>query len=133
MTNSTLTPPTTASIAVTMFSVTDQDAAHDFYVGRLGWEVRSDARFGPEQEYRWLEVAPPGSAARLAVNPPMGGPVGTGGIGIEVPDVLAEHARLSALPGLDIDPVPMQMPGAPLMFALRDPDGNHLWIVAAAG
>jgi lactoylglutathione lyase len=25
----------------------------------------------------------------------------------------------------------MRAPGAPLMFALRDPDGNHIWVVEA--
>ncbi len=25
----------------------------------------------------------------------------------------------------------MRMPGVPTMFALRDPDGNHIWVVEA--
>ena len=122
-----------AFLATAMFSVSDQDAAVAFYTGRLGWEVRSDTRFGPDGAYRWVEVAPPGSVARLALNPPMGGDPGGAAVGIEVDDVLAEHARLTAIGGLDLDPAPAQMPGAPLMFALRDPDANSLWIVAAAG
>jgi len=113
-----------------MFSVSDQDAALAFYTDKLGWEVRGDVSFGPDNEHRWIEVAPPGSVTRLALNPPMGGQPGGSAIGIEVDDVLAEHARLTAVGGIDLDPEPMQMPGAPLMFALRDPDGNHLWIVA---
>jgi len=113
-----------------MFSVSDQDAALAFYTGRLGWEVRGDTRFGPAGEHRWLEVAPPGSVARLALNPPMGGTPGGAAIGVEVADVLAEHERLSAVGGIDLDPAPMEMPGAPLMFGLRDPDGNHVWIVS---
>ena len=127
----TTTTATTASLATAMFSVSDQDAALAFYTGRLGWELRSDTRFGPQDEHRWIEVAPAGSAARLALNPPMGGTPGGAAIGVEVPDVLAEHARLRAVGGIDLDPEPMQMPGAPQMFALRDPDGNHVWIVAA--
>ena len=125
---------TPTQLATVMFTVSDQDAALAFYVDRLGWEVRSDMRFGPTgSEHRWVEVAPKGSVARLALNPPMGGAPGGGGIGLEVPDVLAEHQRLSLLEGLDLDPAPMQMPGAPVMFALRDPDGNQLWHVAAEG
>ena len=62
----------------------------------------------------------------------MGGTPGGSSIGVEVQDVLAEHARLSALGGIDLDPEPMQMEGTPLMFALRDPDGNHVWVVAAS-
>jgi lactoylglutathione lyase len=127
----TTTQATTASLATAMFSVSDQDAAVAFYTGPLGWEVRADTSFGPDGAYRWVEVAPPGSVARLALNPPMTGEAGGGNVGIEVADVLAEHARLSAIGGIDVDPEPMQTPGAPLMFALRDPDRNQLWIVAA--
>jgi lactoylglutathione lyase len=128
----TTTQATTASLATAMFSVADQDAALAFYTDRLGWEVRGDVRFGPAGEHRWLEVAPPGSLARLALTPPMGGTPGGTSIGVEVGDVLAEHARLRAVGGLDVDPEPMEMPGAPLMFAVRDPDGNHVWFVSSA-
>jgi len=31
--------------------------------------------------------------------------------------------------GVDVDPEPMQTPGAPLMFMLRDPDGNTVVVV----
>jgi lactoylglutathione lyase len=127
----TTTTATKAAIATAMFTVSDQDAALAFYAGRLGWEVRSDVRFGAQGESRWLEVAPPRSAARLALNPPMGGTPGGAAIGVEVDDVLAEHARLTAVGGIDIDPEPMQLEGTPRMFSFRDPDGNHLWIVPA--
>jgi lactoylglutathione lyase len=120
-----------ASLATAMFTVSDQDAARAFYTDRLGWEVRSDVRFGPDGADRWLEVAPAGSVARLALNLPMGGTPGGGAVGVEVEDVLAEHARLTAVGGLDLDPEPAQIPGAPLLFSLRDPDGNHVWIVSA--
>jgi len=96
---------------------------------KLGYEVRSDSRFGENGEYRWLEVAPPGSAARLALNPPMGGQPGGGSIGVETPDARAEHARLTAIGGVDLDPEPADAPGAPLLFMLRDPDGNHIAVV----
>ena len=118
-----------ADISVAMFTVADQDAAVVFYTEKLGFEVRSDTRFGERGEMRWLEVAPPGSHARLALNPPMGGAPGGGSIGVECADVLGEHRRLTALGGVDIDPAPMRMPGAPLLFMLRDPDGNHIAVV----
>src|SRR5215217_4364841 len=114
-----------------MFTVADQDAALAFYTDKLGFEVRSDSPFGENGEMRWLEVAPPGSNARLALNLPMGGPAGGGSIGVETTDVLGEHRRLSAIGGIDLDPEPMQMPGAPLLFMLRDPDGNHIAVVQA--
>jgi len=124
-------PTTVTSIGVVMFTVADQDAALAFYTEKLGFEVRGDDRFGEHGEMRWLEVAPPGSTARLALNPPMSSRPGGGGIGVETPDVLGEHARLRAIGGIDLDPEPMRLPGAPLMFSLRDPDGNHVWVVEA--
>lgn len=131
MTNDTSTSTTISNIGVVMFAVADQDAALGFYTGTLGFEIRSDTRFGDGGEYRWLEVAPPGSRARLALNPPMGGEPGGSAIGVETTDVLGEHARLSAIDGLDVDLEPMRTPGAPLMFSLRDPDGNHIVVVEA--
>lgn len=131
MSEDTPTKSTLTNIGVTMFSVADQDAALAFYTEKLGFEVRSDTRFGENGEMRWLEVAPPGSTARLALNPPMGGAPGGGGIGVETADVMGEHRRLSAIGGIDLDPAPMQTPGAPLLFMMRDPDGNHLAIVEA--
>ena len=129
MSDSTRTPTTLSNIGVAMFTVADQDAALAFYTEKLGFEVRADTRFGERGEMRWLEVAPPGSRARLALNPPMGGEPGGSSIGVETVDVLGEHARLSAIGGIDLDPEPMRTPGAPLMFMLRDPDGKHVVVV----
>jgi lactoylglutathione lyase len=129
-----MTDPTQAStitsIGVAMFTVADQDAALAFYTDKLGFEVRSDTPFGEKGEMRWLEVAPPGSSARLALNPPMMDQPGGSTIGVESTDVQGEHARLSAL-GVDVDE-PMSAPGAPLMFQVRDPDGNRVFVVEAA-
>ncbi len=124
-------PTTVTNIGVAMFSVADQDAALAFYTEKLGFEVRGDERFGAQGEHRWLEVAPPGSTARLALNPPMGGSPGGGAIGVETRDVRGEHARLRAVGGVDVDSELMEAPGAPLMFSVRDPDGNHVWVVEA--
>jgi lactoylglutathione lyase len=129
MTDSTKSPTTLSNIGVAMFTVGDQDAAIAFYTEKLGFEVRSDTPFGENGEMRWVEVAPPGSAARLALNPPMNSTPGGNAIGVESSDVLGEHARLTALGGIDLDPEPMQTPGAPLMFMVRDPDGNVVFVV----
>lgn len=40
--------------------VRDQDEAHDFYVGKLGFRVHTDQRNG---DYRWLTVQHPEQAA----------------------------------------------------------------------
>jgi catechol 2,3-dioxygenase-like lactoylglutathione lyase family enzyme len=131
MSDPTQAPTTISNLGVVMFTVADQDAALAFYTKKLGFEVRSDTPFGENGEMRWLEVAPPGSRARLALNPPMRDEPGGGGIGVETTDVLGEHARLRAIGGIDVDPEPMQAPGTPLMFMLRDPDGNHIVVVEA--
>ncbi len=125
----TQSPTTVSNIGVAMFTVADQDAALSFYTEKLGFEVRGDTRFGEHNEMRWLEVAPPGSRARLALNEPMSDQPGGSSIGVETADVLGEHARLSAIGGIDLDAEPMRTPGAPLMFMLRDPDGNHVVVV----
>lgn len=122
-------PTSVNNIGVVMFTVSSQDDALAFYTGKLGWEVRSDDAFGENGDMRWLEVAPPGSTARLALNEPMRDQPGGGGIGVETDDVRGEHARLSAIDGIDVDPEPMETPGAPLMFMLRDPDGNTVVVV----
>jgi predicted enzyme related to lactoylglutathione lyase len=119
------TTTTVTNLGVAMFSVADQDAAIAFYTQKLGWELRGDTSYGDNGEYRWVEVAPPGSTARLALNPPMGSEPGGGGIGVETSDARAEHARLKAIGGIDLDE-PMSAPGAPLLFMMRDPDGNHI-------
>jgi lactoylglutathione lyase len=129
MTDSPQTRTTVSQIGVAMFTVSDQDAAVAFYTEKLGFEVRSDVRFGEDGEMRWLEVAPPGSRARLALNPPMRDEPGGGSIGVETVDVAGEHARLKALGDVDVDAEPMSAPGAPTMFGVRDPDGNHIWVV----
>jgi catechol 2,3-dioxygenase-like lactoylglutathione lyase family enzyme len=127
MTNSTQASTTVSNIGVAMFTVSDQDAAIAFYTEKLGYELRADIRFGDNEEGRWVEVAPPGSAARLALNPPMGNQPGGGGIGVETTDLDGEYARLKAL-GVDVDE-PMTAPGAPRLFMMRDPDGNHIAVV----
>src|SRR5688500_8879761 len=117
---STMTQSSTLqNIGVAMFTVADQDAAKAFYTEKLGFEVRADVTFGEHGENRWLEVAPPGSTARLALNPPMGSyQPGGSGIGVETQDVLGEHKRLSEIGGVDLDPEPMRTPGAPLLFMM---------------
>lgn len=45
--------------------VTDQDRALDFYVGKLGFEKRTDAEMSPGR--RWLEVLPPGAQTGVAL------------------------------------------------------------------
>ena len=131
MSTHTHSATTVSNLGVAMFTVADQDAALAFYTDKLGYEVRSDERFGANGEARWLEVAPPGSTARLALNPPMAGEPGGGSIGVETPDLQAEYARLRAIDGVVIEDGMMNEPGVPPMFSVRDPDGNSIWVVQA--
>jgi catechol 2,3-dioxygenase-like lactoylglutathione lyase family enzyme len=130
MTSDSPTKTTLNNIGVAMFTVGDQDEAIAFYVETLGFELRGDTTFGENGDMRWVEVAPVGSTARLALNPDMGGQPTGAAIGVETPDVLGEHARLAAL-GLEVGPTPEQVPGAPLLFMAKDPWGNHIAVVEA--
>ena len=47
-------------LGLTAIVVTDYDEAIDFYVGTLGFELIEDS-YVPEQQKRWVVVAPPGS------------------------------------------------------------------------
>lgn len=123
---------TVNSIATAMFSVADQDAAIAFYTQKLGWKLVSDVAFGEgDQAGRWVEVAPPGSVANLALNPPMGGEPGGGAIGVESSDVRAERDALAAA-GVTVGDVMGGDGPVPLMFSASDPDGNNIWVVAVS-
>jgi lactoylglutathione lyase len=133
MSNPSHTPTTVSNIGVAMFTIADQDAAIGYYTKALGWELRADVPFGDEGGNRWVEVAPPGSAARLALNPPMGewGPGGSA-VGVETPEVDAEHARLRAIEGVRTGEIMGGEGPVPRMFSIEDPDGNHIWVVQSA-
>src|SRR3954471_7657014 len=126
MSNPTQAPTTISNIGVAMFTVADQDAAIAYYTQTLGWELRSDVAFGEEGENSWVEVAPPGSTARLALNAPMGGQPGGSAIGVEASDATAERERVTAL-GVTAGEMMGGEGPVPLMFSVEDPDGNNIW------
>jgi catechol 2,3-dioxygenase-like lactoylglutathione lyase family enzyme len=108
----------------------DQDRALEFYVGTLGFELRSDETFADGQ-MRWIEVAPAGAKTAIALAPPMeGGPTAVEtGIIISTSDIEADHAALTAA-GVDVDSeIARWGDPVPPMFRLRDPAGNSLTIV----
>jgi catechol 2,3-dioxygenase-like lactoylglutathione lyase family enzyme len=108
----------------------DQDRALEFYVGTLGFELRSDETFA-DGKMRWIEVAPAGGSTAIAIAPPMeGGPTAVDtGIVISTSDIDADHATLKAA-GVDVDAeVARWGHPVPPMFRLRDPAGNSLTIV----
>ncbi|MCA1698789.1 MAG: VOC family protein [Actinobacteria bacterium] len=133
MRNHTQASTTISNIGVAMFTIADQDAAIAYYTQTLGWELRADIPFGDEGGNRWVEVAPPGSTARLALNPPMGdGGPGGSAIGVETPDVEAEYARVQAIEGVKTGEMMGGDGPVPRMFSIEDPDGNHIWVVRSA-
>ena len=106
--------------------VGDQDRSLEFYTEKLGFEVRADVPFGEGD--RWLEVAPPGSAAAVAIMPPRPGEIPNNTqscVAFTTDDLDAAHAELKER-GVDVDE-PMGGEGdVPRMFFFRDPDGNNL-------
>jgi len=57
---------------VTYF-VTDQDKAREFYVDKLGFEVKTDAVM--DNGFRWLTVAPPGQDIEIVLMKVQTGPM----------------------------------------------------------
>jgi catechol 2,3-dioxygenase-like lactoylglutathione lyase family enzyme len=108
----------------------DQDRSIEFYVGKLGFEKRTDVPFGGG--YRWVEVYPPSGTAGIALAPPRPGEAvqpTTTGITLTTDDVDATHAELR-FRGVDVDAEVSRMGDpVPPMFWFRDPDGHTLMIV----
>ena len=109
--------------------VSDQDEAIAFYPGTLDVTLVADVPFG--EGNRWVEVAPPGGGAAVALVPSRG-EYEAGrmtGIAFESSDPRADHAELQEK-GVDVDAELMGGDGTvPLLFFFRDHDGNHLMLV----
>jgi lactoylglutathione lyase len=111
--------------------VADQDEAIRFYTTTLGFSLVADAPFGEND--RWVEVAPPGGGAAIALVPPQGDyqPGRMTGIALESADPAADHAELAGK-GVDVDSQLMGGDGTvPLLFFFRDNNKNQLMIVQA--
>jgi catechol 2,3-dioxygenase-like lactoylglutathione lyase family enzyme len=128
------------SITISSVYVLDQDQALDFYVGKLGMEVREDMDFGP---MRWLTVMVPGHPERAVLLEKPGAPslseetaaqvrelVAKGATGghlfFACDDAFKTHAELKAR-GVEITEEPEDR-GYGIDFGLRDPFGNHVRI-----
>jgi catechol 2,3-dioxygenase-like lactoylglutathione lyase family enzyme len=111
--------------------VSDQDEAIAWYSDKLGFSLSADIAFGEDD--RWVEVAPPAGGATVALVPARDEyPAGRmTGIAFDSSDPRADHAEFQAN-GLDVDAEIMGGDGVvPLLFFLRDLDGNHLMVVEA--
>lgn len=112
-----------------MVPVSNQDRAIEFYVEKLGFELRADVPYGDGD--RWVEVGLPGSRAQLALTPMRQEgwePGRMTGISFSVDDAQATHQTLRSA-GIDVDDYMPAAQGAPSMFFFRDGDGNTLHIV----
>jgi catechol 2,3-dioxygenase-like lactoylglutathione lyase family enzyme len=126
------------TISITQIYVLDQDAALDFYVGKLGFEVKVDQQFGP---MRFLTVAlptDPGHAVLLelpappSVDPALAGQVrdvvtkgaGGGHLFFTTDDAHKTHAELQER-GVDLPEEPIVQPYG-IDFGFRDPFGNSV-------
>jgi catechol 2,3-dioxygenase-like lactoylglutathione lyase family enzyme len=112
-------------VGTVIVPVTDQDAALEFYVGTLGFEVRIDGEFAPGE--RWLEVAPPGAATSIAlIRMPEDD---NARVSLTTTNAEADHAALTQA-GVDAGDDLIRMgEGVPPMFAFTDPDGNTVRVV----
>jgi catechol 2,3-dioxygenase-like lactoylglutathione lyase family enzyme len=125
-------------ITHTFIHVLDQDEALNFYVGKLGMVVHTDADLGP---MRWLTVSPPEQPdlqlALMLPGPPAYDDATTeqirelvakggagGGVIFETEDCRATHERLCAA-GVEFTQEPTERFYG-IDCALRDPFGNPI-------
>lgn len=121
--------PQITQVGRVMVPVADQDAAIAFYTDKLGFTLTADVAFGDGE--RWVEVAPSGGGTSLALVPPRGDyqTKRMTGIALSSTDPRADHAELQAN-RVDVDAEFMGGDGTvPLLFFLRDQDGNQLMLV----
>jgi predicted enzyme related to lactoylglutathione lyase len=127
--------------------VHDQGEALDFYVGKLGWDVRSDVTMPELGAFRWLTVSPPSQPDFAVVLMAVPGPPVmdsetadqvrslmakgfAGTVFLVTEDVDAEYKRLSDA-GVEFTTAPTDMPYG-RDCGLRDPSGNQLRLAQLA-
>jgi catechol 2,3-dioxygenase-like lactoylglutathione lyase family enzyme len=124
--------------------VLDQDEALDFYVGKLGLEVNTDADLG---FMRWLTVNPPGQPDREILLERPGPPAMDEATGEQVRELVTKGATGLAVgfatddcrktyetlraKGVEITDEPTERSYG-IDFGLRDPFGNNIRIVQRA-
>jgi predicted enzyme related to lactoylglutathione lyase len=131
------------SILISQIFVLDQEEALDFYVGKLGMEVKADADLG---NMRWLTVGVPGDNRQILLELP-GGPwqdartaqqvrelvtkgAGGGWIGFTTDDCKKTYESLKAK-GVEFTQEPVTR-GYGTDVGLRDPFGNNIRITQLA-
>ena len=134
-------------ISGAILTVADQDVMIEFFVSKLGFEVRNDVQMGAEFEgagkgFRWLTVGPPDQpdVEFILADPGMGNDEATaeqiralvakGALGagvLETDDIQKTHEELSAR-GVVFTQAPEQRPYG-YEALLRDDSGNWFSLV----
>jgi len=137
--------PLIRNVGTVFVPVADQDRSLAFYIDTMGFEKRFDFEYGGGQ--RWIEVAPPGCAHRIALVPRSEGPVRPGlhtYCALEADNAETAHEALKSRgvrvseiaqqgterTGLFADNMVVRNP-VPPQFYLHDPDGNRFLVVQA--
>jgi len=127
--------------------VHDHHEALEFYVGKLGWEIRADVTMAELGGFRWLTVSPPSQpdfSVVLMTIP--GAPVMdsetadqvrslmakgfAGSVFLTTDDIDGDYKRLSAA-GVEYTSPPTDVPYG-RDCGIRDPSGNHLRLAQMA-
>lgn len=117
------------SIVTATVSVSDQDAALDFYVNKLGFVKRADQDMG--NGMRWLTVELPGTPTGivLAKGYGSGAPVGSfTGLVLAADDIQATYEALAAK-GVHFTEAPTRQPWGMMQALFEDQDGNGYVLV----
>jgi catechol 2,3-dioxygenase-like lactoylglutathione lyase family enzyme len=116
------------NVAVVSVPVSDQEMAKDFYVNKLGFELKRDDTSVPGM--RWILVGSNGASTALTlVNWFDSMPAGSlQGLVLTSDDLRSDYERLIAR-GVEFDCPPTKQPwGTEAVF--HDPDGNRLVLQA---
>ena len=113
----------------TTIIVADKQAALDFYIDKLEWEKRHDDPVG--EGYRFITVAPPGSATELVLGTadeyPEDAAPSVNKINMHATDIDGTYATLAER-GVNIKPVEM-MPWGQKATWMTDPFGNTFFLI----
>lgn len=120
----------TRAVATVALVVPDYDAAIDFYVGKLGFDLLEDVEQGTK---RWVRVAPPGGRGAALLLARAEGGVQAAAIGnqsggrvflfLETDDFARDHAAMQAA-GVIFEEAPRTEPYG-RVAVWRDPFGNR--------
>src|SRR5947209_8042368 len=80
-------------LEVVVIPVSDVDRAKAFYSEELRFNVDVDTR--PSEDFRVVQLTPPGSACSIAIGPKVGEPGSVKGLQLVVPDIEAARAELT--------------------------------------